>query len=655
MPTNSRRLPVGAEPQVGGTHFRVWAPNSKTAAILVGEKEVGDASPLFPMEREEGGYFSVFIEKVVPGALYKIRLDSGAHPDPVSRFQPEGPHGPSQVVDPSVFRWTDAAWKGCGLDGQVLYEMHVGTFTREGTWRVAAEQLDELARLGITLLEIMPVAEFPGRFGWGYDGVQLFAPTRLYGTPDDFRAFVDRAHAAGLGVILDVVYNHLGPDGNYFHKYSPDYFSSRYENEWGEALNFDGENSGPVREYFLANAGYWIDEFHLDGLRLDATQQIYDDSPDHILAAVTRTVRAAAKGRATYLVNENEPQDVRLVKPFDKGGYGMDSLWNDDFHHSASVALTGRNEAYYTDYLGTPQEFISMAKYGYLYQGQRYKWQQARRGTPSLDLAPAHLVTFLQNHDQVANSLCGKRIHKTSDPASLRAMTALLLLGPGTPMLFQGQEFAASSPFLYFADHNAELAPLVAKGRREFLRQFPSTCSLGGRTEALVAEPESVETFRRCKLDFADREENSGIYQLHRDLLALRHGDPVFVKSRRGGVDGAVLGAHAFVLRFFGEDGDDRLLVVNLGTDFRFHPAPEPLLAPVAGCEWQIKWSSEDPAYGGCGTPELDTEENWRLPGRAAVVLAPVRREALPKEDAAKKDPRLSDERGSRLESAPPV
>jgi maltooligosyltrehalose trehalohydrolase len=621
----TRRLPAGAEVQAGGVHFRVWAPTSKRVAVLVGENELPPSAPIFPLEPEGDGYFSGLVEKVGTGALYKFRLDAGDFPDPFSRFQPQGPHGPSQVVDPGAYRWGDAAWRGVGREGQVVYEMHVGTFTPEGTWDAAAEQLGALAGLGITVLEVMPVAEFPGRFGWGYDGVDLFAPTRLYGPPDRFRAFVDRAHAHGIGVILDVVYNHFGPDGCYLRCFSPDYFTDRYENEWGDAINFDGPNNGPVREFFLANAGYWMEEFHLDGLRLDATQSIHDSSPEHILAQISRRVREAGKGRATYIINENEPQHVKLVKPFAEGGYGMDALWNDDFHHSAIVTLTGRSEAYYMDYRGTPQEFISMAKYGYLYQGQRYKWQKKRRGTPSLKLHPSHFVTFIQNHDQVANSLCGKRIHELASPGNLRAMTALMLLGPGTPMLFQGQEFAASSPFLYFADHNPELARMVAAGRRQFLEQFPSSACLGSELDRILAQPESEATFLRCKLDHSEREKNIETYRLHRDLLALRRKDPVLREPRRGGLDGAVLSDRALVLRFFGEVADDdRLLLVNFGSDLHLDPAPEPLLAPIEGRKWRTKWSSEDPAYAGCGTPVLETEENWRLPGQIAVLLEPA-------------------------------
>jgi maltooligosyltrehalose trehalohydrolase len=308
-------------------------------------------------------------------------------------------------------------------------------------------------------------------------------------------------------------------------------------------------------------------------------------------------------------------------------------LWNDDFHHSAMVALTGHNEAYYADYLGSPQEFIAAAKWGYLYQGQRYRWQKKRRGTPSLDLDPACFVTFLQNHDQVANSARGLRCHRLTSPGRYRAMTALLLLGPGTPMLFQGQEFASSAPFLYFADHKEGLANQVRKGRAEFLAQFPSIAQLQAR--AALPDPSDPRTFERCKLDPRERELHAEASALHGDLLKLRRDDPVFRSPRRGGVDGAVLGPHAFVLRYFGgEPGasapggtDDRLLVVNFGRDLALDPAPEPLLAPPAGSRWETLWASEDGRYGGTGTPPLETEEGWRVPGESAVVLHPRKKE----------------------------
>jgi maltooligosyltrehalose trehalohydrolase len=310
----------------------------------------------------------------------------------------------------------------------------------------------------------------------------------------------------------------------------------------------------------------------------------------------------------------------------------LDGLWNDDFHHSAMVALTGHNEAYYSDYLGTSQEFISAMKYGYLYQGQWYKWQKKRRGAPALDIEPAAFVTFIQNHDQIANSAYGLRCHALASPGKFRAMTALMLLAPGTPMLFQGQEFGASGPFLFFADHTPELNRQIRAGRGEFLAQFPSLAT--SQVQEVLSDPGDPSTFERSKLDHSEREAHRPIYNLHRDLLRLRHEDPAFGAQRLHGLDGAVLSASAFVLRFFGSDArdrsGDRLLLVNFGVDLHLDPAPEPLLAPPANTNWTMLWSSEDPAYGGIGTPALDGEENWRIPGHAAVVVKPERLKSDP-------------------------
>ena len=608
----TRRYPVGAEVSPhGGTHFRVWAPKSNRVEVVIENHAIG-------LAREPDGYFSGAVPRAAHGDRYKFRLDGGdSFPDPVSRFQPEGPHGPSQIVDPSRFPWSDAAWQGCRLERQVIYEMHLGTFTPEGTWKAARRQLPELAAAGITVVELMPLADFPGRFGWGYDGVNWFAPAHIYGDPDDARRFIDDAHRAGLGVALDVVYNHFGPDGNYLRQFAGDYFSERYDNDWGEALNFDGENAAPMRELVVTNAACWADEYHIDGLRLDATHQIFDASPENIMTALANSFRNAGRGRKSFVVAESESQESRLARSVTQGGVGLDGLWNDDFHHTAQVAVTGRHEAYYTDYQGKPQELVSTVKYGYLFQGQRYTWQYKQRGSPAWGLHPWQFVTFLQNHDQIANSGRGQRLHLLTSPARYRAITALLLLAPGTPMLFQGQEFAASAPFLFFADHQDQLRSVVREGRIQFLSQFPSLAQPEARS--LLADPGDPATFQQCKLDFRERHTHAPIYQLHKDLLRLRRDDP----GLRGRVDGAVLAGEAFLLRFFGEAGDDRLLLMNLGPDLSLEPAPEPLLAPPENTVWSLQWSSEDPAYGGGGTPQPHGAADWRLPGHAALLLRP--------------------------------
>ena len=613
----SRRLPIGAEPLGGrATSVCVWAPDAQRVHCVTQAER-------FPLARDANGYFSGTIAAAA-GDRYRFQLDDDEklYPDPASRFQPDGPHGPSEIVDPCSFAWTDRDWKGASREGQIVYELHVGTFTRAGTWAAAAAELPELARLGITLIEVMPVAEFEGRFGWGYDGVDLYAPSHLYGRPDDFRRFVDAAHAAGVGVILDVVYNHLGPAGNYLRTFAPAYFTDRYDNEWGESINFDGPDAAPVREFFCANAGYWIEEFHLDGLRLDATQSIHDRSDENIMTAIGVRARRAAGERSIVIVAENEPQNTRLVRPIVDGGCGLDALWNDDFHHSAMVALTGRAEAYYSDTRGEPQEFVSAAKYGYLFQGQQYHWQRDRRGSPGWGLPPSAFVAFTQNHDQVANSARGLRGHELTSPGRWRAMTTVLLLLPATPMLFQGQEFSASAPFLYFADFEPELAAAVRKGRGEFLTQFPALVEIERRGG--LDDPGRVETFERCKLDLGERQSHAAAYALHCDLLRMRKHDAVLSTPRPGGVDGAVLSPAAFALRFFTPDHrDDRLLLVNLGGDLDRSSFAEPLLAPPADADWALHWSTEDPEYGGGGTPETFPDGWWHLPAESALLLTP--------------------------------
>jgi maltooligosyltrehalose trehalohydrolase len=601
-----RRYPIGAELAKHGVSFRVWAPSHAAVEVVL------DTNDSYPLQSEGNGYFSATAPASL-GSLYKFRLGADSFPDPASRFQPEGPFGWSQVVDP-LFHWTDDNWPGCKLAGQIIYELHIGTFTKEGTWKAAAAQLPELAATGISVLEIMPVADFAGSFGWGYDGVNFFAPCRLYGTPDDFRSFVNAAHALRIGVILDVVYNHAGPSGNFLGAFSPGYFTKRYTTDWGDAINFDGEDSQPVREFVVANASYWIDEFHLDGLRLDATQNIYDAGPVHIVEEIGRAVRRSARGRDTIVIAENEPQDTRLIR-----SYKLDGMWNDDFHHSALVALSGRSEAYYTDYSGRAQELLSAFKYGFLYQGQRYSWQDKLRGTPSLDLDPSVFVVFLQNHDQIANSIRGDRMDRLASPARFRAMTTLLLLAPGTPMLFQGQEFAASAPFTFFSDFDPKLSQLVSSGRSEFMTQFRSFGS--AEVPVTLPDPGDPQTYMRSKLDFSDRERHEETYTLHKDLIRLRKADPAFRAMK---VDGAVLSERTLLVRYFVPDGRDRILLLNLDMDLLFKSIPEPLLAPPAGCRWQVLFSSEDPKYGGSGVYPPDGDGDWKLPAESATVLSPI-------------------------------
>ena len=630
MALAKRRYPIGAE-LIGPneTHFRIWAPKAQHVELVLEESAAKNAKRTFhPLDPEKGGYFSG-AANVGAGACYWFRVNRAEHfhPDPASRFQPDGPHGPSCVEDPTTFQWTDSHWPGVKLKGQIIYEMHVGTFTREGTWRAAAGKLAELARIGITLIEMMPIADFPGKFGWGYDGVDLFAPTHLYGTPDDLRVFVNRAHSLGLGVILDVVYNHFGPDGNYLGVYSNDYLIREKENEWGDSINFDGPNSEPVREFFITNGRYWIEEFHFDGFRFDALHAIRDQSDEYIVGAVGRAARKAAGSRSIILIAENDLQEPKMVRPRSEGGDDLDGMWNDDFHHSAVVALTGRREAYYADYLGVPQEFISAAKYGFLYQGQALSWRKALRGSATFGIAPEVFICFIENHDQIANTGLGERLRFQTSPGRYRAMTALLLLGPWTPLLFQGEEFGASSPFMFFADvGDASVRDAMRKGRAEWVAPFLSLANDEAWTS--LPAPDDPQVFARCKLNFSEREKNRAIYDLHVDLLKLRREDSRFRQQISGGVDGALLGPASFVLRYFAEENDDRLLMVNFGKNQVLKPAPEPLLAPPLGGRWETLWTSESPRYGGAGSSPVATQEQWVVPAESAVVLRPVHENA---------------------------
>ncbi len=625
--TAQRKLQFGAEIMGDSVHFRVWAP--RRSRVWVQFADVADRLPLIA---EENGFFSGQADGICAGTRYRFRLDEDdrSYPDPASRFQPDGVHAESQIVDPAAYQWHDEDWQGVELPGQVIYEMHIGCFTPQGTWRAAESKLQMLKDIGITVLEVMPVSEFNGDFGWGYDGVKWFAPTRNYGTPNDFRHFVDTAHQLGLAVILDVVYNHFGPTGNYTAAFSPHFVSKRHPTEWGDAINYDGEGAQSVRDFVTENVRYWISEFHLDGLRLDATQAIYDDSSRHILADLSVAARSAAKtasgeARNIIIIAENDAQDVRHVETVDNHGFGLDGLWNDEFHHSCRVAATGHAEFYYADFAGSAQEMVAATRFGYLFQGQYSNAMNRWRGTPAWHVPGWRFITYLQNHDQISNSAHGSRLPELTSPGTYRALTTFWLLGPATPMFFMGQEFSTRTPFRYFADHDVELATLVRKGRWEALRQFPRIAGGVGNLIALP-DPSDRTTFNACKLDWSAYQEDSPDVLLHRDLLQLRRTDPTFSQQDRHMIQGAIVNQDCFILRWHNETADalhDRLLLVNLGRDLHWRPSAEPLIAPVPNTQWKIIFSSDDPRYGGSGTALLNTS-NWHIPGHAAIVMAPA-------------------------------
>lgn len=592
--------------------FRVWAPSATRVRVVIDGGE-HDLELL-------GDGFYCGTAPAAAGSRYGFRLgdDERVLPDPASRFQPDGVDGLSEVVDSRGFKWTDQDWRGHPVDRHVVYELHCGTFTSDGTWRAALNELPALARLGVTTLQVMPVNTFGGHFGWGYDGVFWYAPHPAYGRPDDLRAFVDTAHHLGLAVVLDVVYNHVGPRGSVLRAFAPDYFAQGAPSEWGEALNYDGPQSGPVRRFVVDNAAYWMREFHFDGLRLDATQQIRDSSPVHVITEATCAARDAACHARPVVIAENEPQDVQLLQSPHLHGCGLDILYNDDFHHSTRVRLTGWRDAYYSDYAGTAQEWVSCVRHGFLFQGQFYAWQQQRRGTSSIGLDPWRLLCCLENHDQVANSdRAGRRLHVLTSPAQLRAMTALLLLGPWTPALFQGQEFGSSRPWLYFADHPGQLGLDVHEGRETFMQQFRRVRA--SHSQENVLPPNDPRAFEQCQLQRpAGGVEQSPMWRLHHDLLTLRRR--WYGGARPPTVDASAPSADLFLLHAWLE-GDEYLLAVNLGADLDLARLSDPLVAPASqDRRWRLAWSSEAPAYGGSGGP-VPGEFQWVAAGHAATVL----------------------------------
>lgn len=602
--TIKRKYPIGAEIINDEINFRIWAPSNKYAELLI-------EHPYFKsieMQPEENGYFSADIEKINEKILYRFGFPNhtATFADPASRFQPQGPKGPSQVIDTALFQWTDSQWQGVISENQIIYEMHIGTFTSEGTWLAATAELKELANLGVTIIELMPIADFLGDFGWGYDGIFLFAPCRLYGPTDDLLNFIDTAHKYKLAVILDVVFNHLGP-GNFIENFSNNYFSSR-NCEWGKAINFDGPDSEHVREFIISNALYWIKEYHFDGFRIDATQQIYDTSAKNIMTEIIDDCRQAAVERNLYIIGENEPQDIKLFN------YGFDSLWNDDFHHSMIVALTGKNEAYYSDYTGTAAELLSAVKYGFIYQGQFSKWQQQRRGTWSKHLEKFKFICYLQNHDQVANSGFGLRINKLVSPSKNRAALAFLILGPWTPLIFQGQEFNACTPFLYFAN----ASPTIDEDRKKFLDQFPTLNKQ--EIKNIMANPADEATFMKSKLNLDERFLHNKFYNLFKDLIKLKKTDELFSLQGLCDVDGDVLNDSALILRFLTKE-NGRLLIVNFGKTINCSPASQTLFAPYNQCQWELIFSTEAPEYGGGGLPPIESEEGWYIPAECAIVF----------------------------------
>jgi len=610
--TRMHHMPFGAELQADDTvRFRLWAPPHRKVRIELGGETLA-------MEAIGEGWHELVTDCARAGSRYRFELPDGLRvPDPASRYQPEDVHGPSEVIDSGAYSWGDATWTGRPWEEAVIYELHIGAFTLEGTFRAAIAKLDHLVALGVTAIEIMPIGDFPGRRNWGYDGVLPYAPEAFYGRPEDLKALVEAAHARGLMVLLDVVYNHFGPEGAYIHPIAPQFFTDRHKTPWGAAVNFDGPASGPVREFVIHNALYWIEEFHLDGLRLDAVHAILDDSPKHLLDELAERVRAAAAGRHIHLILENEEnQAERLMRGKDREPRWYTAQWNDDVHHVLHVAATGETKGYYADYKGDTEKLGRALAEGFAFQGELMPYRGHPRGEPSAELPPTAFVAFIQNHDQVGNRAFGDRITDFAPAAAVRAIASVYLLLPQIPMLFMGEEWAAAQPFPFFCDFGPDLADAVRKGRREEFARFPEFRDSAMRER--IPDPMSEQTFASAKLGWDDiaRAPHAGSLQWYRRVLAIRHAEivPRLAAIRAGGRY-EVLGEGAVLVRWQLGGGEMLTLAANLNatpaSGFPVEPGRvlwqegenghDGVLGP-----WAVRWSVENCVRQNLGGNPLD-------------------------------------------------
>jgi maltooligosyltrehalose trehalohydrolase len=598
----NRVFSQGAEPQEEGVLFRTWTTGKKVVSVVIFDED-GRIEREIPMKLEAGGYYSVIDPAASAGTLYKYRLDDDLVPDIASRFQPHGVHAPSQVVDGRSFGWTDSGWKPASLHELVIYELHVGTFTPEGTYEAIASRFDHLKQVGVNAIELMPIGDFAGDRNWGYDCVSIYAPSRAYGTPDDLRTLVNAAHAAGITVILDVVYNHLGPDGNYMGVYSEHYFNAAHETPWGAAFNLDRPDAAPVRNHFAENPLYWVNEFHIDGFRLDATHFILDDSPKHLIQEIAERVQALG----AFVICEDPRNQRKLILPRDQGGYGCDAVWADDFHHVVRVQMTKESEGYMGYFKGAMRELVKTIREGWLFTGQLQK-DHIPRGTRGADIEPEHFVHCISNHDQVGNRAFGERLNQTISPAAYRAASALLLAGPYTPMLFMGQEWASSSPFLYFTDHHDELGRGVTEGRRKEFADFSDFRDPAKR--ALIPDPQAPDTFARSKLVWAEVQQQPHVetLRLYSDFLRFRRANLADRRRRRWQLK--QVSAQGIALRYRRKSAGDILILVQLQPSDTFLELEHKLLRPANGQTWEFVISTNEPIYGGKQAAFIDRESN---------------------------------------------
>jgi malto-oligosyltrehalose trehalohydrolase len=596
-------MPFGAAITAdGAVRFRLWAPDQRAVKLRLGD----DAGAEMAMHSRADGWFELTTSAATPGSRYSYVLDNGTCvPDPASRFQPDGVHGPSEVVDPAAYAWQDRSWRGRPWAEAVIYELHVGAFSPEGDYRGVMRHLDHLAALGVTAIELMPVASYAGRHGWGYDGVLPFAPHHMYGRPVSLKALIDAAHRRGLMVILDVVYNHFGPDGNFLGQYASAFFTERYHTPWGAAINFDGPGSDTVRRFFIDNALYWLEEYHFDGLRLDAVHAIFDASPEHVLEALARAVKSCLPAdRHVHLVLENDANQARFLRRgADDQSAAYCAQWNDDFHHAAHVIATAEHHGYYQDYTDAPVAGLGRAlAEGFIYQGQPSAFRDnSPRGEPSAHLPPTAFVNFLQNHDQIGNRAFGERLHALSPPEVIGALTTIALLAPSPPLLFMGQEWGAEQPFLFFCDFAGELAEAVRVGRRQEFASFPAFSDPESRRR--IPDPTDESTFTRSKLDWnALAREPHRRYLAHcRHLLALRRRHIVpLLRENMGEIDKGWQCDNPTGLRVWWRFGGSHLtLLANLGgqslpisaADGTLITAWRPRRRSTAGlAPWEVRW-----------------------------------------------------------------
>jgi maltooligosyltrehalose trehalohydrolase len=551
----------------------------------------GNGSRIAALGKEDRGYFSGTVDGAREGDRYLYVLDDGTEkPDPASMFQPDGVHGSSQIVDQGKFSWSDGGWRGRALDEYIIYELHVGTFTGEGTFEAAITMLDNLLDLGITAVELMPVAQFPGERNWGYDVVYPFAPQNSYGGPVGLKKLVDACHCRGLAVILDVVYNHLGPEGNYLHGFGP-YFTDRYRTPWGDAVNFDGPYSDEVRRFFIENALYWVNEYHVDALRLDAIHGIFDFSARHLLEELATAVHREAKklGRKIYVIAESDLNDVRLINPLKKGGYGLDALWNDDFHHTVHTLLIEEKYGYYMDFGGTGQ-FAKSFRERFVYSGEYSRYRRRRHGNSAKGRKAEQFVVFAQNHDQVGNRMFGERLAALVSFESLKLAAAVVLLSPYVPLLFMGEEYGEDAPFLYFVSHSDPgLIEAVREGRKEEFKSFVS------RGEP--PDPSSVETFMRSKPDVRKRlsGNHAVLLRFYKKLIHMRKSIPALAVPEKDDFQVSA-GEEEKLVLVERREGDSRVVCL-----FNFNEREVKARFPCTGEMWGKLLDSSDSAWSGPG------------------------------------------------------